>query len=243
MHLILFNSEIYKDNDPIITAFNRGLTLADGVFETIKISDGYPELLEPHLRRLNNGCHVMRLDYPDTILQQIKKIIAINHIDHAALKIIITRKSYHRGLDITGYSASNIIISLAALPTNNPKKQRAMISHICRNDTSPLSRIKSLNYGDNMMALLDAKSKGFDDALMLNTKGEICCFTAGNIVIETHNGDFVTPPTDIGCLEGCYLTTLSHVHYAPIDLKNAKHIFRSNSISGLTEIMMPLVEC
>ena len=70
-----------------------------------------------------------------------------------------------------------------------------------RNDASPLSRMKSLNYGDNVLARREASSARADEALLLNTRGRIACAAAGNIFLR-FGDSWVTPPISEGVLPG-----------------------------------------
>jgi branched-chain amino acid aminotransferase len=231
----LFNHQFYTHSEPIITGFNRGLTLGDGVFETIKITHQHPQLWEHHFNRLKHSCSMMKLECSNDLYEQSLGLIKKNNAVDAVLKIIIIRHSKHRGLVIDNYKHSDVILTLSPLP---PVKKlfKAIISPIRRNETSPLSRIKSTNYGDNILALDDATQKGYDNALMLNFKNQPCCFTNGNIVIETQNGTLLTPPPEAGCLDGTFLKTMPNLKYANFLLDDAVKIWCSNAILGLVPV-------
>jgi len=223
-----------------IGPFDRGFTLGDGIFETLKITNSMPELWEHHIRRLKQGCKIMHLDCPQDLYEHALSLIEKNNVHSAILKIIISRQSLHRGLAINAYPEVNITMTLSPLP-KPPLLIKAHISTIKRNETSPLSRIKSLNYGDNILAFQRALDAGYDDALMVNTQNQPCCFTIGNIVIETQEGDLLTPPFDTGCLDGTFLKTIPKLIYKNFTLKQAVKIWRSNSISGLCEVKLDLI--
>ena len=70
-----------------------------------------------------------------------------------------------------------------------------------RNQHSPLSRIKSLNYGDNLLARREAIDRGASDALMLNTSGDLACATVGNVFLRIE-GRWITPRLADGALPG-----------------------------------------
>ena len=70
-----------------------------------------------------------------------------------------------------------------------------------RNSLSHLSYCKTFSYNQGIQARLEAKNAGFDDALLLNIQGEICCATTANIIIKRKN-NWLTPPSNSGCLPG-----------------------------------------
>ena len=237
MSYFLYNPQFYDDTHMVISPFDRGFSLGDGVFETIKITNARPELWDAHINRLTKGCLVFQLKMPDHLYDNAVALIEKNKSETGVLKIILSRASTTRGLGFNGYFDVNIAMTFMALPPT-PVHINAIISDIKRNDMSPLSRIKSLSYGDNMLAFNKAIAAGCDDALMLNSKNQICCFTVGNIVIENKYGELITPPPQTGCLEGAFLTKIPNLHYRNFDLSDAVKIWRSNSISGLVPVIM-----
>jgi branched-chain amino acid aminotransferase len=71
----------------------------------------------------------------------------------------------------------------------------------CRNENSPLTRIKSLSYLDNIIARNEATARGVDDALMVNTAGNVVCGTVANLFLLV-DGGLLTPPVEDGALPG-----------------------------------------
>lgn len=239
MYDFLYNRKIYPNQSSVISIYDRGFSLGDGVFETIKITDSQPELWSLHLDRLINGCSVLNIDLQQDIFESLYAdalhLMVHNQREKGVLKIIISRQSFLRGLTFDANSNINILMMLADLP-KQPLKISAVVSDIRRNETSPLSRIKSLNYGDNILAYNDAHSKGYDDALMLNSKGQPCCFTTGNIVIENLDGLLLTPPPQTGCLGGTFVKNLANIKYQDFTLDDAIKIWRSNCITGIVPV-------
>jgi branched-chain amino acid aminotransferase len=70
-----------------------------------------------------------------------------------------------------------------------------------RNERSPLTGVKSVSYGDNVVALAWAKQRGADEALFANTAGRLCEGAGSNVLVE-QKGALVTPPLSAGCLPG-----------------------------------------
>jgi branched-chain amino acid aminotransferase len=83
----------------------------------------------------------------------------------------------------------------------------AHVSSIRRNEHSPLSRLKSLAYLDNVLALREAAAAGCDEALLLNTAGRLAGGSRSNLFLVL-NGSLVTPPPSEGILAGIARRTL-----------------------------------
>jgi branched-subunit amino acid aminotransferase/4-amino-4-deoxychorismate lyase len=73
---------------------------------------------------------------------------------------------------------------------------------ICRNSSSPLSRIKSLNFLDNILAKQQAKQLGAQEGLMLNERGDVAECTLSNLFLVNSSGDLITPHIETGVLNG-----------------------------------------
>ena len=104
-----------------------------------------------------------------------------------------------------------------------------------RNEHSPLARIKSLNFLDGIVAAGEAAEKGADDALLLNTQGNLAEATAANLFLVV-DGEAVTPPVDDGALPGVMRADVirdlgaAEKTLAPADLAQASEAFLTNAL-------------
>ncbi len=101
----------------------------------------------------------------------------------------------------TATTHPTVLITTAPLPPPQPPARLITATITRRNETSPLSRIKSLNYLDSILARQEAAEKGADDALLLNTNGFLAEATAANVFLLI-SGQLVTPPLTDGALPG-----------------------------------------
>ena len=122
-----------------------------------------------------------------------------------------------------------------------PDKLRLTVSPFLVNSTSPLAGIKSCNYLENILALEEAKKRGFDEAVRLNERGEIVAACLANIFWRK-NEQLFTPSLATGCLAG---TTREFVlenetgfeTKAGLEvLKNADEIFLTSAGLGICKI-------
>jgi branched-subunit amino acid aminotransferase/4-amino-4-deoxychorismate lyase len=119
----------------------------------------------------------------------------------------------------------------------------AVFPSLRRNESSPLSHVKSLSYADSVLARLEARRRGADEAILLNTRGEVCCASAANLFVV--KGDtLTTPPAASGALPGvtrrCLLELAAArglaVREAPVlpeDLWAADEAFITNTVIGV----------
>lgn len=134
---------------------------------------------------------------------------------YAAIRTTLTRGPGQRGLatPTPEDTRPTLLITIAPFdPAPFAKPATAIIAQsVRRNEGSPLSRIKSLNYGDNILAQNEAAAAGVDTALMLNNAGHVACATNGNIFIE-EKGRLYTPPLSDGVLNGIMRQTILDQH-------------------------------
>ncbi len=187
----------------LVPADDRGLMLGDGLFETILAVDGEMLRFEAHLARMARGCEAIGIIRPDTSAARTAALAALKAArakeGRAAVRLTVTAGS-GRGLDRAYPSEGRLLATATASPPVSGPASLARVG-IRRNQTSPLTRVKSLSYLDNVLARRQAREAGADEALMLNTQGEIACAAAAN-VFWIQKGRLFTPALACGVLEG-----------------------------------------
>ncbi len=188
---------------------DRGFTLGDGLFETIRVRDGRPLLLDLHLARLRAGAGrigLSRVPDDETLSGAICMTLEANRLSDAAVRLTVSRGvPANRGLSSKPEPAPSLVVHaqpFAGYPAElYSRGMRAVISSIPRNERSPLARIKALSYLDNVLARREADASGVEEALMLNTAGHLVCASAANLFLS--RGETLhTPDPESGVLPG-----------------------------------------
>jgi branched-chain amino acid aminotransferase len=191
-------------SEPRIDPSDRGFSLGDGMFETLCAAAGMPLYAEMHLQRLHDAAGVLDLLLPytdDALIAAMKAVLRASALDDAVLRITVTRGPAARGVLPPAQPHPTVLISAGPLPMM-PKTARLVIATVtCRNEHSPLSRIKSLNYLDNVLARQEAARRDGDEAVMLNTAGRVADTTTANLFADV-DGIIVTPSIAEGALPG-----------------------------------------
>jgi branched-chain amino acid aminotransferase len=240
MAVAWFNGRLVDGFIPLDPA-DRGLTLGEGVFETVAVFNAHPAYLGPHLDRLEKGTEVLGIALSrSTIEQGISEIISAHRCRSGILRITATAGPGLRGLAASA-TEPTILITLAPWQEamlNQPVKLAT--SAIRRNEHSPACRLKTLAYIDNILAAREAARAGADDALMLNTAGRPVCSTISNL-FAIDGRALITPPVAEGALPGIMrarvLALAKSVDLDPVerpmtlaDLHSAGAVFLTNSI-------------
>jgi branched-chain amino acid aminotransferase len=175
-----------------------------GVFETLAAYDGRPFLTESHLERLRQAAGMLDLHCPfDTILiEAMDSVLQSSGLDVAGrsrLRITLTSPTEWRSTPPSGPPESWFIE--ASPLSNHPERAAVVTIPFVRNDRSALTGLKTINYGENVIALKLARESGADEALFANTRDLLCEGTWSNIFVH-HEGTYLTPPLSSGCLPG-----------------------------------------
>ena len=248
MTIIWFHDRLRPAPEVAIDPADRGFTLGDGLFETLCCRNGEIQHLDAHLSRLTAGARLLDIPLPMSpvgLADALAATLAANGLTDAALRLTLTRGPGARGLPPPPQPRPTLLITAAPLPTPLPPARLIIAGVTRRNELSPLSRIKSLNYLDNVLARQEALGAGADDALLLNTAGRVAESTVANL-FATIDGILVTPPVADGALPGVMRgvilagTGAEERSLTPADLDRASDLFLSNSlglrqVSGLLE--------
>lgn len=239
--ILWLNGALCPAADARIDPGDRGFTLGDGVFETIAVQGGRPRHLPRHLARLRAGLALLDIPEPPVpIVEAMAAVLSANGLADAVLRLTVSRGRGPRGVLPQGVMTPTVLITAGAWPAASGAARLVIAQGTRRNEFSPLSRIKSLNYLDNILARQEAAARGADDALLLNTLGHVAEATAANLFLRL-DGTLVTPPLGDGALPGIARSLLlAHAgaeerRLSPADLARADSGFLSNSL-GLRPI-------
>lgn len=236
------NGALLERADVRIDPADRGLLLADGLFETLAVRAGAVVRLQAHLDRLAAGAAVLGLPLPygrDALADALADTARANAVSDGALRLTLTAGVGPRGLPRPDPLAPTVLITAAASPpvaTPLPPARLRIATLTRRNEHSPLSRVKSLAYLDQILARREAAAQGDDDALLLNTASALACASAATLFVVLADGALVTPPLADGALPGtrraAVLAALDgrEATLRPVDLWTAREVFLTSSL-------------
>lgn len=188
--------------DPAISAVDHGVTVGDGVFETMKIDQGAHFALTRHLDRLDRSLTGLGLETADRdrIHEGVAAVLGAGEpIPFGRLRVTVTGGVGPLGSDRAAVPLTYVI---TAGPTPRPAPTVAVATvPWTRNERSAVAGLKTTSYAENVVALAHAKAAGAGEAIFGNTRGELCEGTGTNVFVVTA-GVVRTPPLDSGCLAG-----------------------------------------
>ncbi|MBO0904349.1 aminotransferase class IV [Jiella sonneratiae] len=197
----VFVAGAFRPAEGAIHAADRGLLLADGVFDTALVLGGVVFRGEDHLSRLTAACADLAIPVGRAELAPAMAALA-GRCGDGSIRLTVTRGPGPRGLALPESPRPTILGSVAPLaPQMMFRPVSLATTAIRRNETSPTARCKSLAYLDAVLALREAKARGSDDALFLNTSGRLASTALANLFVA--DGDrLLTPRLSEGVLPG-----------------------------------------
>ena len=248
---INFNGQLTEPNTPVATASNRSLRYGDGLFETMYWSGEEIINLEFHLDRLFHGLSVLQFDLSEGftksfITGEINRLCEFNtKSSRARVRMNIYREDGSRLLP--SQNKPVFIIESSDFPDENETPLRLTIFRGDTKSTGILSNLKTNNYLLNIAAIQSATANGFDDSLILNSRGNICEASSSNLFL-VQKGILFTPALTQGCVAGTkrrelleILPTLGYQVEETIITKEMvfemEEIFLTNAIHGIRPVI------
>ena len=196
---VWLNGELVDDAH--ISVMDHGLTVGDGVFETMLVRRGFPFARRRHLDRLERSLAGLGLQScgRDVMEQACDEVVAASGRTEGRLRLTVTA-----GVGPAGSGRGSGPCTVLAVVTDQPPvPDTAAVVTVpwTRNENSALAGLKTTSYGENVVALARAKEADADEAIFANTRGELCEGTGTNIAVVV-DGRLVTPPLSSGCLAG-----------------------------------------
>ncbi len=242
-----------------VSVFDRGFLYGDGVFEVLRTYRSEPWRLEEHLGRLALAARRVGITVPISNARWIAEVRAVLSERPAGsdsvLRLALTRGVGSPGLDpslATVPTRLTLATPLPALPAS--LYQRGLSATLTTIDRATpregmlsLSGVKSSNYQLHILALRDARGRGFDDALLLSSDGALIESTSANVFVVS-GLELRTPSLESGPLDGIthaeVLSIARELGVATVcsrldasDLWTADEVFLTSSVRELVPVV------
>lgn len=256
MAVVYLNGRYVQAERAKVSAFDRGFSYGDGLFETIRAYAGWVFSLERHLARLKKGADQIGIPFKGDVgewRQVMSRLLRRNRLQavDASLRLTVTR-----GPDVLGSllppdvpPSPTLLLVARPLDAGIAERQQVGIGAITVHWGSPFNplQIKSLDYLYNMLAMAQAHREGAQEALFVDRDGCIVEGTTSNL-FSLSKGMLTTPPLSSGLLPGITRNVMIGlakqdgltVSEAPVrlnDLLMVEEVF----LTGSLKEVMPLV--
>ncbi|MEV8587226.1 aminodeoxychorismate lyase [Streptomyces sp. NPDC051180] len=195
------NGGLHDAETARVSVLDHGLTVGDGIFETVKAERGETFALTLHLERLTRSARGLGLPDPD--LDEVRRacaaVLEANPMELGRLRITYTGGLSPLGSE-RGDAGASLVVALGETG-RRPDSTAVITVPWTRNERGALTGLKTTSYAENVVALARAREQGASEALFANTVGQLCEGTGSNVFVVV-DGRILTPPVSSGCLAG-----------------------------------------
>lgn len=200
--VLWIDGALHAEDEATLSPLDHGLTVGDGVFETMRTERGEPFAVSRHLARLRRSAKGLGLQVPYTdqeLRAGIAEVLHANGGGEARVRLTLTGGIGPLGSD-RGTNRPTVLIATNELVAWEETTSAVTVPWR-RNEHSPIAGLKTTSYAENVVAVEYAREHGATEAIFANTSGNLCEGTSTNIFVGL-GGRLITPPLSSGCLAG-----------------------------------------
>jgi aminodeoxychorismate lyase len=247
---VFLNGEFVAEEAATVSVFDRGFLYGDGLFETLLIWNSNPFRWQSHWKRFMAGAEFLGIRPPfesEAAFNFACELIGRNALPQALLRIHLSRGIGRRGYSPKGADRPNMVMSLhpaTASEPGTPAQWRLLTSSLRLPAGDRLAQFKSTSKLPQVCARAEADASGADEALLLDTDGNVVEGASSNLFWMAGNTVY-TPPiygnlpgvTRAVVLELCAKTgfAVREMNVAPEVLPLAEGVFVSLTSVGVAE--------
>ncbi|KON85849.1 4-amino-4-deoxychorismate lyase [Sporosarcina globispora] len=247
---IYMNGEVVRKEEARISPFDHGFLYGLGLFETFRVYNGHPFLLDDHLERLNRSLEALNIDASykrERVLEALEMLLEKNGYNNAYIRMNVSAGNGEIGLQTAPYPNPNTILFCKPLPPRSAgAEKQAVWLKIPRNTPEGTERLKSHHYLNNILAKKEAGDHPGIEGIFLTKEGFLAEGVTSNL-FWIKEGHLFTPSLDTGILNGItrrFVIRLTEKlgmnvqegMYRPEVILGADEVFVTNSIQEIVPI-------
>ena len=252
---INYNGNFFFTDEAIMTAGNRGLKYADGLFESMRFSKGKLKFADFHSNRLQKGMKALRLEgYSQLdsyfLQEKAEELCRRNKFpQNARLRLTVfrdggglytpTENKYAYVLEATPLTCSNYELNVKGLIMD--------VFEDIPKAINILSNYKTCNALLYVMAGIFKEQRKLDEAFILNQNGFLCESVSANVFV-VYQKKLYTPALSEGCIAGVMRQVIMDIAKSnniemieaqinPALLNEAEEVFLTNASKGIQWVM------
>jgi branched-chain amino acid aminotransferase len=249
--MVWINGKRHPADARHVSARDRGLTLADGVFETMRARGGTIFRMDRHLARIHHAMSVLAIPSPPDLRDWVLAAVQASGTEAAAVRLTVTRGDGPGGLAPPTDVHPTVIVAVNPMPVFPPEVYaKGLMAHVAsgrRNERAMTAGLKTLAYTDAIVAFGEAQRAGADEALFLDTEGHCSEATASNLFVWT-GSVLRTPPLSCAALPGITRATVLDIArdlaietleqpFGYDDLAGGHEAFLTSSLRGIAPLV------
>ncbi|WP_400244786.1 aminodeoxychorismate lyase [Niallia sp. JL1B1071] len=244
------NGQVICEEEAVISVFDHGFMYGLGLFETFRVYDGHPFLLDDHLCRLNEALQEMNIQKSferEEVVTIIQSLLKKNDIKNAYIRWNVSAGNGMIGLQTEPYIEPNTIVYIKPLPkANGMVEKTGQIVTIPRNTPEGAFRLKSHHFFNNTLAKREIGADMTIEGVFLTKEGYVAEGITSNL-FWVINEMLYTPSLQAGILNGItrqFVLSLAKSKGLEVKegmfrldvLAQAEEVFATNSIQEIIPI-------
>jgi aminodeoxychorismate lyase len=238
--IVFLNGQFVPEAQAVVPVNDRGFLYGDGLFETLRVVSGRPFRLAQHLERLTRGAEFLKFKppfAPKELERFARRLIEQNEMPDAMLRLTLTRGPGERGYTPSPDARPTLVMTLHPSPSPEKAVEWSMVTSPYRIATAdPLSSFKTTSKLLHVMARAEAVARGADEALLINTNGEVA-ETAGGNLFWIYGDQVCTVPTGRGVLPGITRAVVLEICQT-LGLQTNKRVIKPEALRNSTGIFV-----
>jgi branched-chain amino acid aminotransferase len=254
--LISVNGVLVEREKAVVSVFDSGFVLGDGVWEGLRLINGHIPFLSRHLDRLYDGAHMLRIDIglsKAELAQRVRDVLQANGMtDGVHIRLMVTRgkkKTPYQDPRVTIGPATIVIIAEWKTPKPEVLARGLKLFTVHIRRTGPDTQDQKLNSHSKLnciLACMQATEAGADEALMLDDRGFVATCNSTHFFIVrdgevwTSGGGFCLG----GITRGAVLQAAREggipayeKDFSLFDVYSADEVFVTGTFAGLTPVV------
>jgi branched-chain amino acid aminotransferase len=253
--LISVNGELKKRDEAVVSVFDSGYILGDGVWEGLRVMNGGIAFLPEHLKRLWAGAKTLDMDIgltKDELTARLVDCLKANGMeDGVHIRLMVTRgikKTPYQGPRFTITKPTIVIIPEYKTPVPEIVETGVTLFTVHVRRTGPAEQDQKLNSHSKLnciLACIQADKAGADEALMLDPLGFVATCNSTHFFI-VRDGEVWTSPAEYclgGITRGNIIKTCREIgipvfekRFSLFDVYSADEAFITGTFAGVTPV-------
>jgi branched-chain amino acid aminotransferase len=252
--LVYLNGEFVPKSEAKISVFDHGLLYGDGVFEGIRAFGGSVFKLKEHVDRLYQSAACIELEIPmerGRMVETVTETLRRNNLRDSYIRLVVTRGTGDMSVNPASCGEGTVFVITEPVASStfpkDPRVLKTVITSVRRDPVDSTSHeIKSLNYLNSVLAVLEANRAKVDYPVMLDHRGFVSEGSTMNIFL-VKDGIIITPPSSSGILHGITRERVIELcrdlkyqvaerEVTPFELYTADEAFFTGTLLGLAAV-------
>jgi branched-chain amino acid aminotransferase len=252
--LIYVNGSLYKRQDAKISVYDSGFLMGDGIWEGLRLVDGNWIFLDEHIDRLFEGLKAIDINLSMSKSEVIGALeetrVANKMVDNAHARLMVTRGEKVKPFQQPDLSKDGPSLVIILEHSDDAKSNDGIkLATVPQVRGLPMSQDPKLNSHSKLnciLACIQAKKMGADEALMLDPHGFVNTTNSCNFFI-IKNGEVFTSSGDY-CMNGITRKKVIHVckennipvyekNFSLVDVYSADEAFITGTLGSLRHVI------